>query len=139
MVVVVSSTRRPVQLEGPRKKLGHAGQRGPQRGEGVSAPRSAAGCVRESRLRCHVVGESSDGRRQPCGHALLEGLQVQIRLKITDELRRIIEADNHEAVKIGDMENDSEAMSVVGANFDRETLPRRSGRGRGGRFDTSRR
>ena len=120
-------------------RLGHAGQRGPQRGEGVSAPRSAAGCVRESRVRSQVVGESSDGRRQLGGHALLEGLQEQTRLKMTDELRRIIEADNHEAVKIGDLDNDSEAISVVGANFGRETFPRRSGPGRSGRFDTSRR
>ena len=28
--------------------------------------------------------------------------------------------DNHEAVKIGDLEKNSEAIKVVGPNFDRE-------------------
>ena len=43
--------RRPVQLEGPEQSLGRAGQRGSQRGEDVSGLRSAAGCLRESRVR----------------------------------------------------------------------------------------
>ena len=48
------------------------------------------------------------------------GLQEQSRLKIVDELRRFTEVDNHGAVKIGDLEKNSEAIKVVGPNFDRE-------------------
>ena len=52
------------------------------------------------------------------------GLQEQSRLKIVDELRRFAEVDNHEAVKIGDPEKNSEAIKVVGPNFDRgRTFP----------------
>ena len=58
-----------VQLERSEQSLSHAGERGPQRGEGVLGPRSAAGCVRESRVRSEAFGESADGRRQLCGHA----------------------------------------------------------------------
>ena len=39
-----------------------------------------------------------------------------------DELRRFTEVDNHEAVKIGDLEKNSEAIKVVGPNFDRENI-----------------
>ena len=35
------------------------------------------------------------------------------RLKITCELTRFIEVENHEAVKIGDLEKNSEAIKVV--------------------------
>ena len=48
------------------------------------------------------------------------GLQEQSRLKIVDELRRFTEVDNHEAVKIGDPEKNSDVIKVVGPNFDRE-------------------
>ena len=35
---------------------------------------------------------------------MVEGLQERSRLKMTEELSRIIMVDNHEAVKIGDLE-----------------------------------
>ena len=44
---------------------------------------------------------------------IFQGLQGQSRLKITHEPRRFIEVANHEAVKIGDLEKNSEAMKVV--------------------------
>ena len=37
-----------------------------------------------------------------------------VRLKIMDELMRFIDVDNHEAVKIGDLEKHSEAIKVGG-------------------------
>ena len=40
-----------------------------------------------------------------------------------DALRKFIEVDNHEAEKIGDLEKNSEAIKVVGPNFDREMFP----------------
>ena len=45
------------------------GQREPQRGEGLSGPRPAAGSVRESCVRTQAFGEPADGRRQLCGYA----------------------------------------------------------------------
>ena len=45
---------------------------------------------------------------------LLGGLQEHRRLKIMDEVRRFIDVDNHEAVKIADLEKHSEAIKVGG-------------------------
>ena len=64
-----------------------------------------------------VFGESAYRVRQLCGYAL----------------RGFIE-DNHEAIKIEDLEKNSEAIKV-GPNFDRN-VPR-CGPGRRGRIDTS--
>ena len=47
-------------------------------------------------------------------------LQEQSRLKTTKEQRRFIDLDNHDAVKIGDMEKISKAIKVVKAKFNRE-------------------
>ena len=69
---------------------------------------------------------------------IFEGLQEQSRSKPANELRRFIEVDNHEAVKIGDLEIYSEAIKVVGPDVDRH-FPRRGGPGRGGRIGTSKR
>ena len=41
-------------------------------------------------------------------------MQEQRRLEITNELRRFIEVDIHEAVKIGDLEKNSEVIRVAG-------------------------
>ena len=43
--------------------------------------------------------------------------------------------DNHEAVRIGELEKTSDAIQVVEPDVDR-TVPRRGGRGRGERIDT---
>ena len=60
---------------------------------------------------------------------LVEGLQEQNRLKIMDEVKRSIEVDNHEAVKIGDVEKKLEAIRVVGPDFNKEDSHRqRSGK-----------
>ena len=37
-------------------------------------------------------------------NTIFEGLQEQSRLKITNELRRFIEVDNREALKVGHLE-----------------------------------
>ena len=44
---------------------------------------------------------------------IFEGLQEQSKLKITNELRRFIEVDNQEAVKIGDLKKNWQAIMVV--------------------------
>ena len=51
---------------------------------------------------------------------IFEGLQEQNRLKITSEPRRFTEEDNHEAVKIGDLEKNSEAIEVVKSKFNKK-------------------
>ena len=48
---------------------------------------------------------------------IFEGLQEQSRLKIMHEL------DNREPVKIGDLEKKSEAINMVGPDFNREMFP----------------
>ena len=53
---------------------------------------------------------------------IFEGLQEQ-RLKITNEIRRFIEVDKNEVVKIGDLEKNSEAIKVVRPNFNKEIFP----------------
>ena len=42
----------------------------------------------------------------------LQGLE-QVRLRVTNESRKFIAVDNHEAVKIGDLEKNSEASKEV--------------------------
>ena len=98
--------------------LGHTGQRGPQRGQGVSGPRPAARCVRESRVRSQVVGESADGRIQLRGYALRGSAGAE---QIADH-GRAEEVDNHEPVNIRDLEKNSEAIKVVGP-FSIDTFP----------------
>ena len=45
--------------------------------------------------------------------------------------------DKHEAVKIGDLEKNSEAIKVVRPKFNKRDLPERLHPGRGGRVGTS--
>ena len=47
----------------------------------------------------------------------MEGLQERSRLKMTEELRRFIMVDCHEAVKIGDLVKNLESRSVVEPKF----------------------
>ena len=56
-----------------------------------------------------------------------------------DELRRFIKVDSHEAVNLGDLENNSEATKLVGAHLRQRNYPRRGGLRRGGRTDTLKR
>ena len=44
---------------------------------------------------------------------IFEGLLEQSRLEITNELRRFIEVNNNEAVRIGDLAKNSEAINVA--------------------------
>ena len=44
---------------------------------------------------------------------LVEGLQERSGLKMVEELRRVITVDDHEAVKIGDLEKTLDSLSVV--------------------------
>ena len=52
-------------MERSKQSPGRTGQRGSQRGEGVSGARPATWCVREYRVSSQVLGEPSDGWRQP--------------------------------------------------------------------------
>ena len=44
-------------------------------------------------------------------------------MKPTNELRRFLEVDNHETVKIGDLEKNLEAIKVVRPKFNQEIFP----------------
>ena len=54
---------------------------------------------------------------------ILEGCHGQSRLTITNELCRFIDVENHEAVKIGELEPHSEAIDVVRPKFNKEIFP----------------
>ena len=58
---------------------------------------------------------------------IFEGLQEQSRMNITNERRRFIEVDNHETVKIGYLEKNSEAIRVVRPKYNKETYQIREG------------
>ena len=51
------------------------------------------------------------------------GLQEKSRLKMMEELRRFFKVDDHEAVKIGDLEKYQVVLHVVGSNFNRADFP----------------
>ena len=57
-----------------------------------------------------ICGPTCKRARDNPVDTIFERLQEQSRLKITNEPRRSIEMDNQEAVKIGDLEQNSEAM-----------------------------
>ena len=44
-------------------------------------------------------------------------------MKPTNELRRFVEVDNHETVRIGDLEKNLEALKVVRPKFNQESFP----------------
>ena len=54
---------------------------------------------------------------------IYEGIAGESKLKITDELRRFIQAENKDAAKIGDLEKCKETGRVVKPQFDLETYP----------------
>ena len=57
---------------------------------------------------------------------IFEGLQEQGRLKITEKLRRSIEVDNQDAVKMGELEENSEAINVVRPSLNWQISPKAS-------------
>ena len=86
----------------------------PQRGEGVADARSATGDVRKSHVwALKMLAKQQTGGDSPRGQDLRRFCQEQSRMKLTNELRRFIEVDKNEAVKIGDLEKNSEAIKVV--------------------------
>ena len=58
--------------------------------------------------------------------SIFEGTQEQRRLKITNERRRFIKVDNHNAVKTGVLEKNTGVLDVVQPTFSKE--PRGGGR-----------
>ena len=61
-------------------------------------------------------------------HVLVDGFQEQHRSTIMNELRRFIKVD-HEAVRFGDLEQNSVAIRVVGPNFNEDFQRQRSVKG----------
>ena len=68
-------------------------------------------------------------RVQPGDRHDLRGIAEESKETITDELRRSIQAEHKEAVKIGDLEKYKKTARVVKPQFDVETYPnaRRAG------------
>ena len=54
--------------------------------------------------------------------SIFDGLQELSRLKITTEQRWFIAVYNHEAVKIGDLESNTEVLKVIGPGFNEATF-----------------
>ena len=98
MQLVVRGVWRPVQLEGPEKSFDYSRGCGSQRDQGGSCSRSGERCVRASRV-CSQIADLVD--------TVFEGLNM------TDGLRRFIEVDDQEVVKIGDLKSHKEVLKVV--------------------------
>ena len=98
MQLVVCGVRRPVQLKAPEHGPGQTGQCGPTRGEGVPGASRHRVYARTSNVLWSTI---------------CEVLEEQSRLNITKELKWFIQVDNNEVVKIGNLENNSEAIKVV--------------------------
>ena len=79
-----------------------------------------ASLLRGFRHRKKSLRKRSDDEEEALRKIIFEGLQGQSRSNITNQLRRFIEADNHNAVRISHMEKNSEAMKVVKPSFDKE-------------------
>ena len=95
---------RPVPWEGPEHNLGC----GSQQSEGI--PENLVCALK-------LFGEPAEEWRQPRGH---DRGRFAEQDEITNELRGFIEEDNREAVKIGDLEKNSEAIKVVKPKFNKE-------------------
>ena len=115
MQLVVRGVRRPVQLDGPELSLGCSGQCGSQRGKGVSGACPPPGACENLVCALKLLA-----KQQTCGHSpvdtIFEGLQEEGRLKFTTLRRRFIKLNNNKAVKIGGLENNSEAIKVTRPN-----------------------
>ena len=58
------------------------------------------------------------------GHnTIFEGVQEQSRLKITNELRRFLEADDRESVKMDEMDKPTKAIKIGKPKFNKQILP----------------
>ena len=55
---------------------------------------------------------------------IFQGLQEQSRLKIMNEQRRFIVVDNQEAVKIGDLEQNTEPIKVARPKLNKKIFPK---------------
>ena len=54
---------------------------------------------------------------------IFEGLQEHSRLNITNDVRRFVEVDSREAVKIGDFERDTEVLKGLRPSFNKAVVP----------------
>ena len=120
----VRSMRRPAQPKGPEQSPGDTRQRGSQRSKGVPSVRT---------LRREVVAglpsalskqlASLQAGMDNLADTIIGGSQQRSTLKITNEFRRFIDVKNHEAVKIGDLDGNSEEIKVIRPNLKIETFP----------------
>ena len=99
----------------------------------------ATGCARESRVCSQVFGERADGWRQPRGHDLrrFAGAEQVENHDSTEEVDR--RGDTHEAVKIGDLETNSEEIKGGQAQVHQRDFPERDHPRMGRRVDAWRR
>ena len=116
--------RRPMQLKGPDQSPGDTRQRGSQRSKGVPGGHArrrevlaGLSCVLSKQLANLQTGRGN------LVDTIIGGSQQRSTLKVTNELRRLTDVKNHEAVKIGDLEENSEAINVIRDNLNMETFP----------------
>ena len=116
MQLVVCGVRRPVHLEGSTWSLGDTRQHEPPRSKSVSIARDTARNVRQLDQCAQALGNQQKDGDSPV-NMVVQGFLEKSRLKTRDELRRFITVDNHEAVKVGDLERSMESRPVVKLKF----------------------
>ena len=109
-----------VQLERSEQSLGFSGRGGPSEAKVSRADAPPQGQCAHLLCALELLAKLQTGGGNP-EDTILQGVREQSRLKITNEPRRFIEVDDHEAVKIGELEN----------------CPERSHPRKGGRTDAS--
>ena len=115
---VVCGVRRPVQLEGPNGVLVIQDRADPSDAKVFRAHALPQGVCENVVCAMKLLANLRTGGDNLVD-TMFEGLQQQSRLNITDELRRCIEVDTHEAVQIGDQEKNSVAIKMVTPKFNK--------------------
>ena len=106
-----------MQLKGPDQSPGNTRQRGSQRSKGVPGGHTrrrevlaGLSCLLSKQLANLQTGRGN------LVDTIIGGSQQRSTSKITNELRRLIDVKNHEAVKIGDPDKNSEEIKVARPN-----------------------
>ena len=88
----------------------------PPRCTSFLSARGTARSLRHFDQRAKYLGKTTEGWRQPSQDGCA-GLAREIRVRKMDGLRKCIAVDNHEAVKVGDVEKNMESKEVVKPKF----------------------
>ena len=109
MQLVVCSLR-PVRLEGPVHGLGHTRQHGPPKC--FRAHGMCDNLINALKLLANLQIDGDGPVKM-----VVQGLQERSRPRLMDGLRKFIMVENHEAVKVGELDKNVESRKVVKPKF----------------------